>query len=188
MKTKFCIIGFLIALIIPAWGGVYSYGTAGGGSAIGVIPDNSSIGLADSHAIGGLDNSISSLILSITLQGGVATDLSGYLRLGNLTTSPAFSLTSIVQSQNLSSGSPVTFTVDASTLGTTFNTLNPNDTWTLFFADTVNGDQTTLNGWSLDITAVPEPANIALGVFVGILAAAALARCFARPGHVKTAV
>ncbi len=39
-------------------------------------------------------------------------------------------------------------------------------TWTLFFADEiVGGGQATLTGWSLDITAVPEPVNGALAVF-----------------------
>ncbi len=41
--------------------------------------------------------------------------------------------------------------------------------WTLFLAD-VNGNaaQGTLESWSLDITAVPEPTNVALGVFGGL--------------------
>ena len=49
---------------------------------------------------------------------------------------------------------------------------NPNGTWTLFFADLVaGGGNETLNGWSLDITAVPEPANVALTIFgIGFVA------------------
>ena len=48
--------------------------------------------------------------------------------------------------------------------------------WTLFFADLSGGDGanvTTLNGWSLDITAVPEPVTLALGLFVAMLLALA---------------
>lgn len=44
--------------------------------------------------------------------------------------------------------------------------------WTLFFADMSGGDGanvTTLNSWSLDITAVPEPINAALGIFAGVV-------------------
>lgn len=42
----------------------------------------------------------------------------------------------------------------AGTLGT-FNNSSANGSWTLFFADEVaGGGQATLNGWSLDITAV----------------------------------
>lgn len=60
----------------------------------------------------------------------------------------------------------------AGTLGT-FNNSSANGNWTLFFADTTpGGGNATLNGWSLDITAVPEPVTLALGVFGGILALA----------------
>ena len=39
-------------------------------------------------------------------------------------------------------------------------------TWTLYFADVAaGGGQPILNGWSLNITAVPEPANLALIIF-----------------------
>jgi subtilisin-like proprotein convertase family protein len=54
---------------------------------------------------------------------------------------------------------------------TTFSALNgtdPNGTWTLFFADMSSGAQSTVVSWGLDITAVPEPANVALGVFAGL--------------------
>ena len=54
-----------------------------------------------------------------------------------------------------------------------FNGLNPNGSWTLFFADMAGGNAngngpSTLLNWSLDVTAVPEPINVALGVF-GVL-------------------
>jgi subtilisin-like proprotein convertase family protein len=48
------------------------------------------------------------------------------------------------------------------------NHANPNGAWTLFFADAASGEQSTLNGWSLQITAVPEPINQAMMVF-GVL-------------------
>jgi len=43
-----------------------------------------------------------------------------------------------------------------------FNGLNPNGTWTLFFADLSGGDASTLVSWGLDIAAVPEPTTWAL--------------------------
>jgi subtilisin-like proprotein convertase family protein len=47
-----------------------------------------------------------------------------------------------------------------------FNGVNPNGTWTLFFADNAPGSISTVNGFSVDVTAVvPEPVNVALGVF-----------------------
>jgi subtilisin-like proprotein convertase family protein len=51
-----------------------------------------------------------------------------------------------------------------------FNGLDPNGGWTLFVADVSGGDQSTLVSWELDITAVPEPTTVALGVFGGLLA------------------
>jgi hypothetical protein len=57
-----------------------------------------------------------------------------------------------------------------------FTGLNPNGTWTLFIADLSAGGQSDVVSWSLDITAVPEPANVALGVFAVIFTASSLAR------------
>ena len=39
-----------------------------------------------------------------------------------------------------------------------FTGLNPNGDWTLFLADQGAGDTATLTGWTLSITAVPEPS------------------------------
>jgi subtilisin-like proprotein convertase family protein len=46
----------------------------------------------------------------------------------------------------------------------TFSGKNPNGAWTVFFADTAGGDQSQLVSWGLEINAVPEPANVALGI------------------------
>ena len=63
---------------------------------------------------------------------------------------------------------------------------NPNGIWTLFFADMVNGGgNATLNGWSLDITAVPEPVNVAMAVFGGLFAGGVGIRWY-RQRHKKT--
>jgi subtilisin-like proprotein convertase family protein len=51
-----------------------------------------------------------------------------------------------------------------------FNGLDANGGWTLFIADVSGGDVSTLVSWELDITAVPEPTTVALGVFGGMLA------------------
>jgi hypothetical protein len=50
-----------------------------------------------------------------------------------------------------------------------YNGMNPNGTWTLFFADLSAGAQSQLVGWSLEVTAVPEPVNVALGIFGGMV-------------------
>jgi len=49
-----------------------------------------------------------------------------------------------------------------------------NGTWTLFFADlTRGGGQSYLDSWTLNLTVVPEPVTLALGLFVGMLIALA---------------
>jgi subtilisin-like proprotein convertase family protein len=66
--------------------------------------------------------------------------------------------------------SPTSFNADGTvTLAGSFAGMNPNGTWTMFFADLSAGDTSTLKGWSLDITAVPEPVNVALAIFGGLL-------------------
>ena len=169
MKKSICLIGLALGLTLPAGAALYSFGTLNSQPALGPIPDNNTLGLTESYTVSGEGASLSGLTLTFVLQGGAASDLSGYLRLGNTGSSPSYSLTSLIQATAEAPGG-TTYAVDFSTSGfqTTFSGLNPNDTWTLFFADTVPGDTTTLNGWSLNMTAVPEPANVALAVF-GIL-------------------
>jgi subtilisin-like proprotein convertase family protein len=62
----------------------------------------------------------------------------------------------------------------SATFANTFGGSDPYGNWTLFFADLSGGSVSTLNGWSLAITAVPEPVNLALGLF-GVLSAAVTA-------------
>jgi len=53
-----------------------------------------------------------------------------------------------------------------------FNGNNPNANWTLFIADPVSaGDNFSVAYWSMTIEAVPEPTNVALGIF-GVCAVA----------------
>jgi hypothetical protein len=66
-----------------------------------------------------------------------------------------------------------------------FNGSPADGTWTLFFADEVaGGGQATLNGWSLNITAVPEPVNMALVIFGAALIGASAVRIYS--GSSKT--
>ncbi len=61
------------------------------------------------------------------------------------------------------------FNTPRTTLDGTFGGMNPNGQWTLFVADvSAGGGQTAVTSWSLDITAVPEPAATA-GVTAGLL-------------------
>jgi hypothetical protein len=60
-----------------------------------------------------------------------------------------------------------TDTARNNTLGV-FDNMNPSGAWTLFFSDRSALNTTTLMSWRLDITAVPEPVNVALGCFGGV--------------------
>jgi hypothetical protein len=43
-----------------------------------------------------------------------------------------------------------------------FNNMNPNGAWTLYIADMNSGEISTLNGWTVNVVAVPEPSSAAL--------------------------
>lgn len=185
MKTKICLLSVLLAVTIPSRGALYQYGTLAGGSALGAIPDNSTLGTSGMtgtfFTASGLAPSISALTLTFALQGGEATDLTGYLRLGS---AGYFDLTSLLVGQNLSGGH--TYIVDFNSnaaFQSVYDGTNPNQTWTLFFADRVNGDTTTLNGWSLDITAVPEPTTWAVIIFGSIFVGGQIAGTLRRATH-----
>ena len=49
-----------------------------------------------------------------------------------------------------------------------FNGLDANGEWTLYFADVAAGDTMTLNSWSLQVTGVPEP-SVAIMTLLGTL-------------------
>jgi hypothetical protein len=53
---------------------------------------------------------------------------------------------------------------------------NPNTTWTLSLFSLAPGDANTAVSWTLDITAVPEPINVALGIFAGLFVVGGLCR------------
>ena len=57
-----------------------------------------------------------------------------------------------------------------------FNGANPNGDWTLFFADRSAGSISTLNTFEVQISAIPEPANVALGIVGGMFTLLQLGR------------
>ncbi len=55
--------------------------------------------------------------------------------------------------------------------------LSPNGDWTLVFADlSAGGGQAQMLSWGVYVTAVPEPINVALGVFGAVFAGVAVVR------------
>ncbi|MGD0259182.1 MAG: hypothetical protein ABSD29_05080 [Verrucomicrobiota bacterium] len=75
----------------------------------------------------------------------------------------------------LASSSPNSFSNPGTVTFAALNGLNPNGTWTLFIADLSAGSQSQLDSWSLNISAVPEPVNVALGIFGGVFLVVILA-------------
>ena len=170
---------------------------------VSTIPDGSSVGITSLATVSGGESSLGSVGVTLTLSGGNMGDLVAYLSYNGTTvqllnrpglnnpsplgytgmsfTSP-FSLSDTGNSSIDSYGGTATSgTYQPTVAFSAFNTINPNGTWTLFFADLSGGDGadvTTLNGWSLDITAVPEPVNMAMIIFgVGFVGAGIIRYC-----------
>ena len=173
----------------------FSGGTESGtGTFTQTIADGNPAGMWNWISVSGLGNSLSSITVTLSVSGGNNSGLYAYLtyngtlavllnRPGVTSATPfgdtAAGLTQTLSGTALYSGvSPLSsytsFTTPGTSTSLSDNSLyggsNPNGTWTLFFADVSGGGgNATLNGWSLDITAVPEPVNVALGGFGVVL-------------------
>jgi hypothetical protein len=164
------------------------------------IPDGTPIGVTSAINVSGAGSVLSDVTVTLNVSGGYNGDLYAYLsydgtsvtllnRVGtgsggpiqsafgfstsgfnNVTLSDAGTGGNIHNVANpLPGTSGTSYTPDGGSLAS-FNGANPDGTWTIFFADLSAGNTSTLQGWSLDITAVPEPVNVALAVFGGLLA------------------
>ena len=90
--------------------------------------------------------------------------------------------------QSETSGSILSGTYQAAGSLSALNGSAANGAWTLFFADlSAGGGQSTLTGWTLHLTVVPEPVELALGLFAAmLLALAGLKRvCSPKPAAEK---
>lgn len=80
--------------------------------------------------------------------------------------------------------SPEAFDAPGTVTLASFGGMNPNGNWTLVFADvSKGGGQAAVMSWGLEIEAVPEPVNVALGVFAGLAAVACGARWWRQRGR-----
>lgn len=190
MKKQLMIAVLALSTLLSAPASVTSYN----GSAY-TIADGNPNGTFSQIVVSGENASLTSLTVSLNISGGYNGDLYGYLSYNgtlitlvnqvgsgayadagfNITLADSGALGAIQTYQTVQNpnGGTVTGTWTAAdgSLNTAFQGLNPNGTWTLFFADMSGGGGTsTINGWSLNITAVPEPANVALCVFGGMAA------------------
>jgi hypothetical protein len=129
------------------------------------------------------DLTISSIELFLTFNDstsltGDGTGIQGLLTLGTDVSSPFVGFypvgTSIQGAQRVYD---VVFSGASGSPGAGFNGLDPDDTWGLVLWDNATSAfQNGLVGWELDITAVPEPVNVALAVFGVCLAGAGAGR------------
>jgi subtilisin-like proprotein convertase family protein len=171
------------------------YVNGGGTSLNLAIPDGNPNGITTSLLVSGTDSSLVDVNVTLNISAGYNGDLYAYLvnpngtmvvllnRVGtgtgsaiqsafgystagfnNVTLDDAATGGSIHNMQNPGSLPTVSYTPDGGNLSA-FDSGNPNGTWTLFFADLSAGNTSILNGWSLDITAVPEPVNVAMVIF-----------------------
>jgi subtilisin-like proprotein convertase family protein len=179
----------------PASAALYNFSNSGGGtlytgggsSLNQVIPDNTPAGAAYSINFATTGLSINNISVTLNLSGGYNGDIYAYLSHGSQI---AVLLNPITGAASSSGFNNVTLTEatgsDINTVSgkagqplpagnymasslTTFNSTDPNGNWTIFFADLSAGDTSTLTGFSIGITAVPEPVNVALAVFGGLL-------------------
>jgi len=147
---------------------LYAYLSYGGV----LVPLLNRIGLSSTHGFGAPGQGLNNVTLSDAGSANIHTYVAGGSTLSG-TYKPDGQTTSPLSSASSFAADGGSITLDA--VGTGFGTMNPNGRWTLFFADVVaGGGNSSLSGWSLDITAVPEPVNMALGLF-GVLFAGAIA-------------
>jgi len=169
---------------------------------IGAIPDGSPAGVSfvGTYDAAPAGSSVSSLTVSLNISGGFNGDLYAYLVSPNgtlvmLMNQPGSSGNGIGASgagmnitlqdglsdhgsiQEVTSSSFLTGSYNAAGSLVNFNGSQADGNWTLFFADLANGGGTSLvEGWSLNITAVPEPVNLSLAIFGGGIGIFALRR------------
>lgn len=165
----------------------------------GMIPDGSPVGAAFTGNFdqSGFNSPVLAVSVGLEISGGYNANLYAYLVAPNgqmvvLLNRPGMTLSPF---GNAGAGMNVSL-VDGAANGSINTTLNPtltgsysayaslsgldgttaNGNWTLFFADLARGGGTspsTLNGWSLDLTVVPEPMTLALVTFLAMLLALA---------------
>jgi hypothetical protein len=180
-RMKLAVLSSLLAALfsLSAHAALYTFNYADSGA----IPKGGTVFSAP-QPISGLPSSITSVEMILTFNdstslSGNSTGIEGHLILGNGTGSPFvdFFPTGTPISGGQRTSYDVSFSGTAGSPGTGFNGLNPNNTWGLVLWDHgTSGSENGLVGWSLEVTAVPEPVNVALGIFAGMFLVVIVAR------------
>ena len=211
MKQKIMIGLLLLGALLPGQAAIYYQGTpVTGGIQAGTLSQTTIQDGNPAYVIvnpmdlssAGLGAAISSLTVTLNVSGGMNNGLYAYLVGPNDTTVTLLNqpgVTPVTPFGNTGSGLNITLQDGAAGIAASsdlssgtyaaagslagLNGSNPNGTWTLYFSDTIaGGGNATLNGWSLDITAVPEPVSLALVAFAGLFAAIQTARMVLKKG------
>ncbi len=193
MKKSLIII--MLLLLTASWAGATLTVTPNV-----AITDGSVVGVTSQGTVSGVGDVLTSITVGLNVTGGFDGNLYAYLVAPNGTvvtllnhigtgafgswasgfgdgTDNSFVLQSgtapngVISTANGTLGQALTGTFQVAGLSA-FNGVNANGQWTLFFADTVTGGGTSwLQSWTLNITAVPEPVTLALGLFVAMVVA-----------------
>ena len=183
-------LGVVLGGSLPANAALYDFSSSGGGIYTGggsslnqVIPDNTPAGVGYQINFGATGLSVSDISVTLEISGGYNGDLYAYISNGSalvqlLNPNPAVSTSgfNVTFVEGADNPIPAGGSGDLSGINYTaysdlsaFNSTDPNGSWTIFFADLSPGDTSTLNGFTLNITTVPEPVNVALGIFALIM-------------------
>jgi subtilisin-like proprotein convertase family protein len=166
------------------------------------IPDGNPVGVTFGGSVSDVSAgwTVSGLTLNLNISGGYNGDLYAYLVAPNgtlvmLLNQPGVAVNGFGAGgagmnitlqdgavangniQNETGGGVLSGTYNAAGSLAGFNGSVADGTWILYFADLSSGGGTsTLNSWSLGITAVPEPVNVGLGMFGGLFVLVGIVR------------
>jgi hypothetical protein len=189
MKTR-----ILIAALVVAWGTCPAQDVTWSQSGLSdTIPEGNPVGISFADNISSAPGEIvQNVTVDMNTTGGYNGDMIAYLVSPNGTEVSLLNLPGVTTGTPFgNAGSGFTITLADGNPGITASTGSPgatvtgpyaaagslssfaggsiNGTWTLFLADVGYGaGSPTLTGFTVDITPVPEPANVALGIF-GVL-------------------
>ena len=172
-----------LGLSLSATAGIYTFDYTD----TGAVPQ-AGVTFSTEHAISGLSPSsltIVQLLLSFNDSAsllGTSAGLQGHLILGSAADSPYVNFYPVDNSGTGLHTYTATFSGISGSPGVGFSGLEANNNWGLVLWDnSASGIENKLTGYSLSLTAVPEPINLALGVFGGLFAGVvAVRRLWAR--------
>jgi hypothetical protein len=126
-----------------------------------LVPLMNRVGVGSSDPFGYGDGG-----LNVTFQDGAANNIHFYQSVGGYSITGGASWQPDGRTVDPIAGVPADFDLPGTVTLGNFSAMDPNGDWTLVFADVVGGGGSpTVASWGLDIEAVPEPVNVALGVF-----------------------